>query len=48
MNGQTYNGQMPAFPQLSQEEVVAVATYVRNSWGNSYGPVSEAEVEMAR
>jgi len=39
VNGQTYNGQMPAFSQLSDEEVKAVATYIRNSWGNAFGPV---------
>ncbi|KGQ22909.1 c-type cytochrome [Thermus filiformis] len=39
VNGQTYNGVMPGFPQLSDEEVKAVATYIRNSWGNAFGPV---------
>ncbi|MEF2276846.1 cytochrome c [Deinococcus sp. YIM 134068] len=27
-------GQMPAFPQLSEQEVYAVSNYVLNSWGN--------------
>jgi mono/diheme cytochrome c family protein len=39
VNGQTYNGAMPGFPQLSDEEAKAVATYIRNSWGNAFGPV---------
>ena len=39
VNGQTYNGQMPSFSQLSPEEMKAVATYIRNSFGNSFGPV---------
>jgi mono/diheme cytochrome c family protein len=39
VNGQTYNGQMPAFPQLSDADHKAVATYIRNSFGNSFGPV---------
>lgn len=39
VNGQTYNGQMPGFSQLSPEEMKAVATYIRNSFGNSFGPV---------
>lgn len=29
---------MPAFGKtLTPEEIVAVGTYIRNSWGNSYG-----------
>lgn len=32
-------GQMPSFSQLSPEEMKAVATYIRNSFGNSFGPV---------
>lgn len=34
---------MPAFPQLTVEEVGAVASYVRSAWSNNYGPVSTAE-----
>ncbi len=36
---------MPAFPDLSAEEIAAVATYVRNAWSNDFGPVSTAEAE---
>jgi len=37
---------MPAFAgTLDAAEVAAVATHVRNSWGNAMGPVSTAEVE---
>ncbi|WP_457630682.1 c-type cytochrome [Oceanithermus sp.] len=40
---------MPAFgDKLSDEEVAAVASYIRNSWGNSYGPVTAGEVSAAR
>lgn len=40
VNGTTYNGVMPPVgAAFSEEEVKAVATYVRNSWGNSFGPV---------
>lgn len=31
---------MPAFPDLSAKEIAAVATYVRNAWGNDLGAVS--------
>lgn len=40
---------MPAFgPQFDDEEIAAVATFVRNNFGNSAGPVSPEEVAAAR
>ena len=37
---------MPAFrSSLSIRDVAAVATYVRNSWGNDFGITTEATVE---
>ncbi|HEY1615096.1 MAG TPA: hypothetical protein VGF97_15525 [Rhizomicrobium sp.] len=39
---------MPAFPSLSNAELGAVATYVRNAWGNRAGPVSESEAKEIR
>jgi mono/diheme cytochrome c family protein len=40
---------MPAFGgRFSDEEVAAVVSYVRTSWGNAFGPVSAAEVAAAR
>lgn len=42
-------GYMPAVGKdQSDGWVAAVATFVRNSWGNAYGPVSEEEVAAAR
>ena len=42
-------GIMPAFAhKLNDEQIAAVATYVRNSWGNDFGPVSPADVAKAR
>jgi mono/diheme cytochrome c family protein len=35
---------MPAFPKLSTAEVAALVTYVRNAWGNSFGPASTDQV----
>lgn len=33
-------GAMPAVgANFSEEELIAVATYIRNSFGNSFGPV---------
>lgn len=46
--GQDYNGQMPAFAQLSDEDVAAVATYVRNSWGNKFGGVSVEDAKATK
>ncbi|MDX2008090.1 MAG: c-type cytochrome [Meiothermus sp.] len=39
------NGAMPAFPQLSANDLAAVSTYIRNSWGNKFGGASVEEVE---
>jgi cytochrome c2 len=44
-NGGNY---MPNFGQLSDRQIAAVATYVRNSFGNSYGVVTEAQVAIVR
>lgn len=42
-------GYMPPFAgTLDDGEVAAVATYVRNAWGNEFGPVDEATVAAQR
>ncbi len=41
-------GIMPPFPWLADAEIAALATYVRNSFGNSFGGVTEPEVATAR
>ncbi len=41
--------EMPSFAnRLSNAEIAAVADYIRNSWGNSFGPVSGSDVAKAR
>jgi mono/diheme cytochrome c family protein len=40
-------GAMPAFPDLSAEEIAAVASYGRNAWSNAFGGVTTEEVEVA-
>ncbi len=40
-------GNMPAFPLLTEEEIAAVATHVRNSFGNSFGPAPAEEITAA-
>jgi mono/diheme cytochrome c family protein len=37
-------GAMPAFPHLGAEEVAALTTYVRNSWGNAFGGIDPDHV----
>ena len=40
---------MPPFAyDLSDQEVAAVVTYIRQSWGNSAAPVSPIEVGASR
>ena len=40
---------MPPFGQsLSDADIAAVVTYIRNAWGNAAGPVSALEVKQAR
>ena len=45
INGQDYNGQMPAWKgTLSNADIANVITYIRTSWGNSASAVTEAQV----
>lgn len=39
---------MPPFPWLTDEDIAALATYIRNSWGNSFGEVSASDVASIR
>jgi cytochrome c oxidase subunit 2 len=48
LNGQN-NGAMPAWKQLSDTELAAVATYTKNSWSNKTGQIVQpSEVVAAR
>ena len=43
------NGGMPSFgARLSDEEIAAVATYIRNSWGNDFGAVNPTDIAAQR
>lgn len=45
VNGKTYNGAMPAWKgKLSDAQIADVITYIRSSWGNAAGAVTEAQV----
>lgn len=39
---------MPPFGSLTDRDIAAVTTYIRTSWGNDYGPVTEEAVAAAR
>ncbi len=45
VKGTSYNGMMPAWgQQLSNGDIAAVVTYIRNSWGNKASAVTESQV----
>lgn len=48
VNGQKYNGAMPAQGAMSDADIAAVITYERQSFGNSFGPCLPADVAKAR
>lgn len=42
-------GVMPSFANaLDNQQIAAVASYIRNSWGNQFGPVQADEVAKVR
>ena len=48
VNGEVYNDFMPSQAQLTDEEMADVLSYVRSSFGNSYGPVDVDLVKKVR
>ena len=48
VNGVVYSGVMPAFAQLSDAELAAVLTYVRNAWGNAAPAIVATQVADGR
>jgi len=48
VNGETYDGIMPSQGHLSDEDVAAVLTYVRSSWGNAGDEVTREEIATKR
>ena len=45
VNGKTYNGTMPAWKGvISNDDIAAVITYIRSSWGNKASAVTAAQV----
>jgi mono/diheme cytochrome c family protein len=51
VNGKKYDGQVPMTPfagMLKDDEMAAVLTFVRNSFGNQADPVTPAQVGKIR
>ncbi len=46
--GQRFSGQMPAWGQLSDQEIAGVLTYIRQSWGHQFEPVPAELVTAVR
>jgi mono/diheme cytochrome c family protein len=47
-NGMEEHGMPPFRDQLKDRQIAAIATFIRNSWGNSFGIVTPDEVAAAR
>ena len=43
-----YRSMMPQFTYLKDEELAAVLTHVRTSWGNTAAPVTVAQIAAVR
>lgn len=49
VNGQTYNGQMPAWKAtLNNNDIAAVVTYIRSAWGNKGSAVTPAQAAAVK
>ncbi len=48
LNGFPEHGMPPFRAQLSDRQIAAVATFVRDSWGNEFGAIAEEEVSAMR
>lgn len=49
VQGTTYRGAMPSFDgKLSEEELAAVTSYIRSSWGNGADPIKPKTIKSVR
>lgn len=46
--GEQVAGVMPGHSFLTDEEIAAISTYIRQSWGNTAGPVTSDKVKEVR
>lgn len=47
LDGMYYNNAMTAMPDLKEDAIADVLSYIRNSWSNKAGVVTIAEVKKA-
>jgi mono/diheme cytochrome c family protein len=48
VNGKVYNAQMPAWKQLSDRDIAAVLTYIRQAWENKSPAITEDTIATVR
>ena len=48
VKGSTYNGAMPPWKQLKDDQIAAILTYIRGEWGNNESPISAEQVAKIR
>ncbi len=48
VKGNTYNGAMPAWKSMSDDELAAVMSYIRSDWGNQGAPITAKAVADQR
>ena len=48
VNGKTYDGEMPGWQHLPDEQIAAVLTYIRSSFGNSSAAIASEAVAAVR
>lgn len=48
VKGQSYNGNMPAFSRLKDEQLAAILTYIRQAWGNTAPAVTPEDMAIVR
>lgn len=48
IDGETFHNAMPPLPNLTDQQIADVITYVRNSFGNKASRVTPAEVKQVR
>ena len=46
--GGTYNGAMPAWKQMKDNQIAMILTYIRNEWGNEATPITAEQVAQMR
>lgn len=48
VRGETYTGAMPAQPNLKDQQIADVLTYIRTNWDNNYGGIKKDDVTRVR